>query len=129
VAREHPRDCGEQRKGETATMTMSSVEPDLGFGSLGSMSPLLAMLYILRYGPRWIGGNSGASRCKYVVSTLVEDCQNKAAIGKYEEAMRLYAGKSVAKSWQAGNLIFGQKSDDDRPIGEIMEELRAERTA
>lgn len=59
---------------------------------------------------------------------LVEEGLSKEAIGKYEEEMRAYAGNAVAMSWQAVKSVFNRKSEDDRPIGEMMEELRAKRT-
>lgn len=115
-----------QRRGETATLSMSSVKSDFG-----TWEPREHVTLIGDAVHPMVAAGSGAIVALQDAHTLcrllVEEGHSKAAIGKYEEQMRIYAGKSVAMSWQAGKLIFGRKSDDDRPIGEIMEELRAKR--
>lgn len=115
-----------QRRGETATLTMSSVGSDLDL-----WKPQEHVTLIGDAVHPMVAAGSGAivalQDAHTLCQLLVEEGHGAVAIGKYEEKMRVYAGKSVAMSWEAGKVIFGQKSDDERPIGEMMEEIRAKR--
>lgn len=117
-----------QCRGETATLTMSSVE-----SVFGPWEPQQTVTLLGDAVHPMIAAGSGAivalQDAHTLCKILVEQGQTVAAIGAYEEKMRDNAGKSVALSWQAGKMIFGRKNDDDRPIGEVMEELRAKRTS
>lgn len=115
-----------QHKGETATLPMSSIKAEFE-----SWEPREHATLIGDAVHPMVAAGSGAVVALQDAHTLcrlfVEDGQSKATIGKYEQEMREYASKSVAMSWQTGKVIFGKKSDDDRPIGEMMEELRMKR--
>lgn len=115
-----------QLKGETATLPMSSVKSDFG-----TWEPRKNVALIGDSIHPMVAAGSGAivalQDAHTLCRVLVEEGQSKASIEKYEEEMRVYASNAVTMSWSAQRLIFGRKSDNDRPIGEIMEELRAKR--
>lgn len=117
----------DQREGETATLSMWSVKSDFGTWEAREHVTLIGDAV-----HPMIASGSGAIVALQDAHTLcrllVDEGHSKASIEKYEDKMRVHAGEAVATSWQAVKLIFGRKSEDDRPIGEMMEELRAKRT-
>ncbi len=55
---------------------------------------------------------------------LTDDGQSILTIDRYESRMRGYASEVVSKSWTAAKYLFGQNSDSDKNIGEVMMAIR-----
>lgn len=129
-----------QQHGETSTLPIRSVKPDFGTWNPNPHVTLLGdAVHVM--GPTAGSGAITALRdAQNLCKMLVERGLTKESIGAYEDEMRGYASMTVELSWMGGKHIFGMRrwdeeegengdenTGEERPIGEVMEEIRKKR--
>lgn len=129
-----------QQPGETSTLPIRSVKPDFEAWEPNPHVTLLGDAVHLMGPTAGSGAITALRDALNLCKTLVEQGLSKESIGAYEDKMREYASETVELSWMGGKHIFGmrrwdqkegdddgEQKTDDRPIGEVMEQIRKRR--